>query len=452
MTDDRSLERAARSFIEPGPTRAPEAALERALLLIETTPQERDLRIPLRFSTMTTPARVAAAAVIGVLAIGGASFILGRAGQTNVGGPSPSAPQPSPPAVQSPAPSTRSSASSPSSSAAPLDYSSVKGTILMEHLGNAPDLSEMPTTDYHPERRRLYFMDPATMTGVAAREFLPDQPPSGKLNADVSPDGRQVVFMDTADPAVIWLANVDGTGLHKLSTACSCSELDPAFDPTGTKIAFVHLEGAWRWSRNGAQLRLESRSGTSTSWLGIRDLATGKVTKLDQTVGPSNDAVPEQPSWSPDGKKIVFNRTTWGSGDAPDYGVLQIVDVTSGKVTSLTAQMSMPGDADWSPDGSRILYTNYPWSSMGSIPDLPNPEMVSILADGTGLVGLAGGVSGTWMPDGRILFQGARAASGGYFWIMNGDGSDARPVNLRGDSLTDLPQGFAYIPHWIPAP
>jgi hypothetical protein len=76
MTDDRSLERAARSFIEPGPTRAPEAALERALDLIQTTRQERGLRIPRRFRTMNTPARVAAAAVICVLAIGGAAFML----------------------------------------------------------------------------------------------------------------------------------------------------------------------------------------------------------------------------------------------------------------------------------------------------------------------------------------------------------------------------------------
>ena len=85
MTDDRSLERAARSFIEPGPTRAPELAVMRALDAIQTTRQERDLRIPRRFSTMSTPARVAAAAAIGVLAIGGASFLLGRSGSSNVG-------------------------------------------------------------------------------------------------------------------------------------------------------------------------------------------------------------------------------------------------------------------------------------------------------------------------------------------------------------------------------
>jgi hypothetical protein len=93
MTDDRSLERAARSFIESGPTRAPERAVEAALSRIQTTSQERGLRVPRRI-TMTTQARVAAAAVIGVLAIGGALFLIGRTDQSNVGGPAAS---PSPP-------------------------------------------------------------------------------------------------------------------------------------------------------------------------------------------------------------------------------------------------------------------------------------------------------------------------------------------------------------------
>lgn len=55
---------------------------------------------------MTTPARVAAAAVIGVLAVGGALFILGRPGQTGVGGPGPtSTPTESPTPIPSATPS-----------------------------------------------------------------------------------------------------------------------------------------------------------------------------------------------------------------------------------------------------------------------------------------------------------------------------------------------------------
>ena len=89
MTDDRSLERAARSWLEAGPTQAPDRAVEAALLRIETTPQERDLRIPWRLPKMTTPARVAAAAVIGVLAIGGAFYLISPNGRSSVGVPGP---------------------------------------------------------------------------------------------------------------------------------------------------------------------------------------------------------------------------------------------------------------------------------------------------------------------------------------------------------------------------
>jgi hypothetical protein len=101
MTDDRSHERAARSWIETGPTQAPDRAVEAALLRIERTPQERDLRIPWRLPTMTTPARVTAAAVIGALAIGGAMFTLGSPGlpATVVGRPPPN-PTVAPPTMQ----------------------------------------------------------------------------------------------------------------------------------------------------------------------------------------------------------------------------------------------------------------------------------------------------------------------------------------------------------------
>ena len=107
MTDDRSLERAARSWIEAGPTRAPDHVVEAALQLIDTTPQERDL--PRRI-TMPTIARVAAAAAIGVLLVGGALFMLGSPEQTGVGGPSVSpslAPIPSPSLYPRLAPSNR---------------------------------------------------------------------------------------------------------------------------------------------------------------------------------------------------------------------------------------------------------------------------------------------------------------------------------------------------------
>ena len=111
MNDEQRFDRTARTWLEDGPTRAPDRAVDAALLRIQTLPQERDLRIPWRLPKMTTPARVAAAAVIGVLAVGGALYALAP-GSSGPGGPGPAvSPTPSPPPSASASPSTAPSAS-----------------------------------------------------------------------------------------------------------------------------------------------------------------------------------------------------------------------------------------------------------------------------------------------------------------------------------------------------
>ena len=64
MTDDVRFERSTRDWLELGPIEAPVDVIQAALLEIDTTPQERDLRIPWRFETMPTFARALLAAVL----------------------------------------------------------------------------------------------------------------------------------------------------------------------------------------------------------------------------------------------------------------------------------------------------------------------------------------------------------------------------------------------------
>ena len=75
-------------WLEDEPNLAPRQALETVLAAYPSIPQRRTLRAPRRFQTMNMPIRVAAAAVIGVLAVGGA-FYLTRPDRPAVGGPSP---------------------------------------------------------------------------------------------------------------------------------------------------------------------------------------------------------------------------------------------------------------------------------------------------------------------------------------------------------------------------
>lgn len=433
MTDERSLERAARSFLEPGPTRAPEAAVEAALELIQTTPQERDLRIPRRFAQMSTPARVAAAAVFGVLALGGA-FLLGRPSQSTVGGPSPSLPAPSVPVAS--APSTRPSPASP----APTDYSALPGRILVEHLGNALDLSEATATDYNPDKRRFYFMDPSDMTARTVTEFLKGKPVTGKSAADISSDQKRIVFQDWTDQTRLFEANLDGTGFRKIPLECTCALLYPDYDPTASKIVYTRIQGG-------------------QSWLEILDLATNATTRLESTLGSSEDDVPEQPAWSPDGKTIAFSSLHWAGrndpvvgtvrygSNPPASGKLMLLDVASGTVTTVTLPAGeLPGDVNWSPDSTTLVYTSGPASTTGSTGGMPaNGGVRFVRTDGTGFRKFVGWGSPTYLPDGKhILFQD------NTFWLMDPDGTNAKPVNAGSMDLSDLGQGFSYVAHWIP--
>ena len=92
MTDQRELDRLLGAFFVEGTDELADRVIDAALDQIDHTHQRRPLRVPWRFPTMTMPARLAAAAVIGVLAVAGA-FYLVQPDQPAVGppGPSPSA-------------------------------------------------------------------------------------------------------------------------------------------------------------------------------------------------------------------------------------------------------------------------------------------------------------------------------------------------------------------------
>ena len=98
MTTDRDFDRIATAWLADGPEELSERVLDAVVDEIHVTRQRHALRLPRRFESMSTPARVAAAALIGVLAIGGAFYALNS--QPSVGGPGPT-----PSASASPTPS-----------------------------------------------------------------------------------------------------------------------------------------------------------------------------------------------------------------------------------------------------------------------------------------------------------------------------------------------------------
>ncbi len=97
---DHEFDQRIADWLEDDPNLAPRQALDTVLAAFPSIPQRRTWRAPRRFQTMSVPIRLATAAVIGVLVVGGALY-LARSAQPSVGMPGPT-PATSPSAAASP--------------------------------------------------------------------------------------------------------------------------------------------------------------------------------------------------------------------------------------------------------------------------------------------------------------------------------------------------------------
>jgi dipeptidyl aminopeptidase/acylaminoacyl peptidase len=450
ITADPDFEPRIADWLEADPDHAPAPVLSTVLAAFPSIPQRRASRVPWRSPIMTRFAFVAAAGVL-VALLGIGVFVAGSKppapspAPANGATPVPLSPSPSPAAAFSPAASPQA------------DWSFLPGRLLVEHLGNALDLSEASEKDPNASTRRFWFMDPTDMTAATVTEFLKGQPTTGKSAADISRDGRKIVFQDYVTDARLYEANLDGTGLHKLPVDCNCVLLYPDYDPTATKVVYLRIQHG-------------------QSWLEILDLPSGTITKLPASVGSSGDAVPEQPAWSPDGTTIAFNRITWGPNDNPDIGTVHFGDrppqsgtlslllLATGKVTDLPIPTDLsPGDASWSPDGRTILFTSNPLSTTAGVAAAGfSHQNYAINVDGTGLQAIPGRGSPEYLPDGaHVLFKSecddgvsSELLCNGKdnFGVMRADFSDPLRVKVNGIDVTEVPQGFSQIGHWIDTP
>lgn len=417
MTDDRSLERAARSFIEFGPTQAPDRAVAAALLRIESTPQERDFRVPWRFPPMTIPARIAAVAILGALLLGGALSLFGGIGGSPVVAPaaSPSAP---------PKPTTK-----PQSSGAVVDYTGLPGWIVFERGGPAPDHS----TPGGADAGRALWLVHADGTGL--HELAPGKPASGKIKPDISPDGKYVAFATYDAPIQIWQAAIEGGDPVLITTDCSgqpseCMESNPAYSSDGSRMAFV-------------------RSTETSSVIAIRDLSSGAVTFLEATRKASSATWDSEPSWSPDDQQIIYHDVR--HDDALDKNVdasIFIINADGSGLHELPVLDGTPvGDAAWSPDGSRIVFGSCPIEDFNGDCNGHSTDVYTARPDGTDVQLLTptnvGYGAPSWTPDGaHIMYWGPLT-----FHMMDPDGSNVNAIN-RMDLTFDV--GFGYYAYLQP--
>lgn len=210
----------------------------------------------------------------------------------------------------------------------------------------------------------------------------------------------RLVYTKTADTGntEIFIIDIDGRREQQLTRMSGIYSSAPSCSADGEHIVFVRV------------------ITNSTIW--IMDFDGDNQRQISS--GIENDYAP---SWSPDGKKIVFNRNGLET---------YTMNADGSGITLISAVGGF--DCSWSPDGTKLVYSN------------PAGDIYSMNSDGTGVVQITSTTwdgNPTWSPDGtKIAFVDTHDPM--QVWIMNSDGSGRVQV-----TYTASPDGNTQ-PAWSP--
>jgi uncharacterized repeat protein (TIGR01451 family) len=211
------------------------------------------------------------------------------------------------------------------------------GSGLGKHTGEREYIDMDP--DYTPDNLSLVFVTNRYSSSVEnfdiARIRLSNNTVT-RLTSDlaaetspsVCPDGRIVyVSTDSDGNSEIMRMNADGTGKVKLTdTSLPLMNVDPSCSPDGTKVAY---------SRNQLMPDLETNF----------EIMTMDIDGANQTRLTNRMAIDFQPSWRPDGQRIVFSANATGGFE------LWLIDPDGSGLKQLTFTGGLPIvnlNPDWS--------------------------------------------------------------------------------------------------------
>ena len=157
-------------------------------------------------------------------------------------------------------------------------------------------------------------------------------------------------------------------------------------------------------------------------------------TGLEKLLGPDNDSFDfkqgdyDNPSWSPDGRYLVFDRSEAEAGQrgrSPTDIFIKDMKLSGSSIKQLTNTENWEYEPSFSPDGKKIVFTRHLPSKKGTFTD----EIYTMNVDGTDVKRLTNNNrrdrSPSWTADGKsIIFVSDRDSKQSDFeiYIMDSDG------------------------------
>jgi Tol biopolymer transport system component/DNA-binding winged helix-turn-helix (wHTH) protein len=207
----------------------------------------------------------------------------------------------------------------------------------------SPDGNQVAFEEYEGEDRAIY------TTLIGSDTSLRVTAKSGVCCPTWSPDNRQVAFMRFLKTGFsINVVSALGGAEKTLYTAELGGSENTPFLESGLRGMDAHLD----WSPDGKWLAF------AEPWMNAQTIRIALISLDDLTVRPLTFPIDRdydcQPTFSPDGSKVAFERGSMGGNGKDTF----VVPVTGGAVRRLTFDNSWGGSPAWTEDGAEIVFSS----------------------------------------------------------------------------------------------
>jgi Tol biopolymer transport system component/DNA-binding winged helix-turn-helix (wHTH) protein len=273
------------------------------------------------------------------------------------------------------------------------------------------DQADLEWTRWSPSGIEIYFNYAGGIWSVPVVGGRPRNVIARGRNPSLSADGRTLAYEGlggTDSDLGIWIANADGTNPTRVLNRPFISASTPAISPDGKSIVFFQSSGG----------------PMGDLWIVPSSGGTPRRLTFDDTEGGT-------PTWTPDGRFVVFSSKRTGSH------TLWRIRVEGGEAEPMTSGAGEDRDPQISLDGRRLIYTNVRNSFSLELLNAATGRKTSLATRRTTIAGPR------FSPQGDRITFFHETDTGTHLWTFDVNGRDLRQITAETGERNILPRWSA---------